>query len=343
MLMQRVADQVLGTAAQNADGRFVDFPQHAVGIQRQHGVVHAVQDGLVVVALGTDLLEQLRILDGYGGLRREGPQPPFVGAAKHAALAIQYLHHAYPALAPGENRHAQQAVGAVAGVPVELRVETGIAVGVANVDHAAGTEAFPGDTRICREANLLAANTAGDTRKQFVTGGVVEKQGAAVGFEQRGRRRHDFGQQRIEVDLGDDRDAYFQQHGFLALLAFDFLEQARVFECRRGLQRQPFKQPLVFAVEVADMLVQRLGDADHFAVLVADRDAENIPGAVAGAPVDLLIEARVGIHIGDDFGLAAGEHRTGDAEVAGEANFADDIALHDPREQLICLRIEKKE
>jgi hypothetical protein len=92
-----------------------------------------------------------------------------------------------------------------------------------------------------------------------------------------------------------------------------------------------------------DLLVQHLGDADHLAVLVADRHAEDVARAVAGAPVHLLVEARVGIGVGDDFRLAAGEHRTGDAEVAGEADFADGVALHHAREQFVGFGIMQEQ
>ncbi len=145
------------------------------------------------------------------------------------------------------------------------------------------------------------------------------------------------------MDLGDDRDADFKQHGFLALLPFDLLEQARILERGGSLQRQAFEQALVFAVEVAGTLVQHLGDADHLAVLVADRNAEDVARAVAGAPVHLLVEARIGVGVGDDFRLAAGEHRAGDAEPAGEADLADDVALHDAREQFIGFGIVQEQ
>ena len=96
-------------------------------------------------------------------------------------------------------------------------------------------------------------------------------------------------------------------------------------------------------IEIAETLVQRLGYADHLAVLVVDRNAENIPGTVAGMPVDFLIEARVGIGVVNDFRLTAGKHRAGNAEMDGEADFSYDIALHHPREQLIGLGIVKEQ
>ncbi len=343
MLVQRVAQQFRVVAVQDAARRFVDLLQDAVGVQRQHGIVHAVQNGLVVIARGADVLEQLRVLDGDGGLGRECPQPPFVGTAERPALAVQDLHDADLALAPGDDRHAQHAVGTVAGVPVDLGIEAGIAVGVGNVDHPPAAEAFAGNAGIGREADLRTADAAGDAGKQLVAYHVVEEQGAAVCIEQRGGRGHDLHQQRIEVDFGNDRGADFEQHGFLALLALDLLEQPRILERRGSLQRQPFEQALVFGVELSAALVQHLGDAYHLALLVADRNAEDVARVVAGVAVDVLIEARVGIGIGDDLGLAAGEDRAGDTEVAGEADFADRIALDYPREQLIGLGIVQKQ
>jgi hypothetical protein len=91
------------------------------------------------------------------------------------------------------------------------------------------------------------------------------------------------------------------------------------------------------------MLVQHLGDADYLVMLVADRHAEDVAGAVAGAPVDVLVEACIEIGVGNDFGLAAGEHRAGDAQMAGEADFADDVTLHDARKQFVCFGVEKKQ
>jgi hypothetical protein len=145
------------------------------------------------------------------------------------------------------------------------------------------------------------------------------------------------------VDFGNDRDADFQQHGFLALLALDLFEQARVLQRRGRLQREAFEQFLVLAVEIARLLVQHLGNADHLAVLVADRYAEDVARAIAGAAVHLLVEAWVGIGVGDDFRLAAGEHRTGDAEVAGEADLADGVALHHARKQFVGFRVMQEQ
>ncbi|MBK8768595.1 MAG: hypothetical protein IPM01_30330 [Burkholderiaceae bacterium] len=66
--------------------------------------------------------------------------------------------------------------------------------------------------------------------EKFVAVVIVKEQRAPVGVEQRGRRRHDFHQQRIEVDFGNDRDTDFEQQGLLALLALDPLEQPRILE-----------------------------------------------------------------------------------------------------------------
>src|SRR5262245_48570420 len=80
----------------------------------------------------------------------------------------------------------------------------------------------------------------------------------------------------------------------------------------RGLQRKRLEQPLVLGVESALPLVEGLRDADDLALLVADRDAQDVPRAVAALGVELPVEALVGIGVGDDFGLALGEDGAGD-------------------------------
>jgi len=100
------------------------------------------------------------------------------------------------------------------------------------------------------------------------------------------------------------------------------------------LQRQAFEQALVLGVEVAGKLVQHLGDADHLALLVADRHAQDVARAIARLAIDVLVEPGVGVGIADDFGFAAGEYRAGDAHVVGKADFANGVALQHAREQL---------
>ena len=252
------------------------------------------------------------------------------------------MHHADLAFAAGDDGHAQHAVGAVAGVAVDLLVEARVGVDVGQVDHLAVAEALAGQPGIGGKADAFGGDAAGHAGIEFLGGGIIEKQRAAVG-EQRGRRRHDLFQQRIEMDFRDDGNADFEQHRLLALLAFDFLEQAGVLEGRRSLQRQAFEQALVLGVEIAGELVQHLGDADHLALLVAYRHAEDVAGLVTGLAVDLLVETRVGIGVADDFRFAAREYRAGDAEMAGETDLAHGVALQHAREQLAGFGIVEEE
>ena len=261
-------------------------------------------------------------------------QPPLVGGAERAKPAVEDLHHADHARAPGDDGHAQQAAGPIAGAPVDFRIETRVLVSIQNVDHAARGEAFPRNAGIRGEADLRAVDAVRGVRKQFIALGVVQEEGSALGVQKLRRRRQDLGEQRPEADFRDDRTDDFEQHCLLALLALDFFEQARVLERGSGLLRQPLEQALILGVEVPGVLVQDLRDADHFAALVADRHAQDISGAITGAPVDLLVEALVVIGVRrNDFRLSLGEYRTGDADVAGKADFPHRIALHHARVQ----------
>ena len=133
---------------------------------------------------------------------------------------------------------------------------------------------------------------------------------------------------------GDDAVRHALQHRVgVVLHAPDVVEQLGVLERDGDLRRERLQPLLVLVREDAAALVQHLRDADHLVVLVDDRHAEDRPREEPGLLVEGGIEPEVGIGIGDVHALAGREDRTGNAEMAGEADFADLAARGHAREQ----------
>lgn len=226
MLLQPVAEQLRGAAAQQAYGRIIDLAHHAVGVERQHRIVHAVQNGLVVVARDIDFLEQPRVFDGDGRLRREGAQAAFIGVAELAALAIQDLHDADLALAAGDDRHAQQALGAVAGMP--LLVETRVGIGVGDDHRLAAGEYRAGHAEMAGEADLADGIALQHAREQLLGLGIVKEQRTAVGVQRLGDHFHQARKQYVEGKaVGDAIGDVGQRRGAPQLFG-DPVEQPRL-------------------------------------------------------------------------------------------------------------------
>ena len=243
----------------------------------------------------------------------------------------------------GGDGHAQHVVGLVPGAPVDLRIESRIGVGVGYVDRRACGEAFAGDPGVAGEPDFLDRRAAGDAGIQLAPRRVVQKQRTAVGFQKQRRRVDDLLQQRLKEDFGGDGAHHFEQQQLLALRALHFLEYPGVLERRGRLMRQRLEQLHILGVEIAPALVERLGDADHLLLPVADGNAQDVARTVPGAPVHIAVEAGIGIGVGDDLPASARKHRAGDAERGPKAHLAHNAALHHAGKQLAGLRVMEKQ
>ena len=133
---------------------------------------------------------------------------------------------------------------------------------------------------------------------------------------------------------GDDGGADEPLHHLL-----DLLVQERVVDRGRRLSAQRGEQLLVFIVEGFSILpVERLEDADHLAGDRAHRHAEDAARAIAGLLVDVLIEARVLVRVGD-----VDADRAGDAASHREADLAHAHSLRDLAPQLAALLVDEEE
>src|SRR4051794_13212007 len=93
---------------------------------------------------------------------------------------------------------------------------------------------------------------------------------------------------------------------------------------------------LVARGEDADSLVENFEGADDLVAVIAERDGEDIAGAVAGLAVDPGVEARVAVRVADIDGFTGRDGAAGDSDarietqdfVAAEGDFGPEfIAL----------------
>ena len=121
-------------------------------------------------------------------------------------------------------------------------------------------------------------------------------------------------------------------------------EEARVLEGDRDLRRHRRQRLLVFGVEgLAVGPVQDLHRAQHLAGLAEDGSAEDRAGAEAGEAVELGMEARVGVGVGDVGGVAGRDHVAGDALSERKADFAQAAALQHLRPDLAAAPVDEVE
>ena len=145
------------------------------------------------------------------------------------------------------------------------------------------------------------------------------------------------------MQLGRDRLGDRQQLDLLALRLLQPFDQKRLFERAGRVPVDRLGQLQIGLAERPRPLVQHLGDADRVAVAVAQRHAQDIAGAVAGAAVDLRVEARVLVGVGDDLGGAGAEHRAGDAGIGRDADLGHAVAAQHARKQLAGVAVVQKQ
>lgn len=100
----------------------------------------------------------------------------------------------------------------------------------------------------------------------------------------------------------------------------DLVVQLGVMQCEAAVHGERFERLLVVARERAAALVHHLDDADQRAAY-EDRHAQNGGRLVAGLRVDVAIEARIGVGVGNVEHLAVEGHLAGNAGADGEADL----------------------
>ena len=152
-------------------------------------------------------------------------------------------------------------------------------------------------------------------------------------------------EQNVEVKLGRDRLGDRQQLDFLALrprssrsmrnACSSAFAAWRLIASARARSAPPAK--------IARALVQHLGHTDRLAVAVAQRDAQDIAGAIAGLAVDLGVEARIPVDVGDDLGDPGRKHRAGNSGGRRHPNLRHAFAAQHARKQRAILAIVEKQ
>ena len=153
-----------------------------------------------------DLVVQQRIVDRGRGLAAQGREQLLVlGGEGLPVLLVQRLHHADHVAIDGAHGHAEDGLGLVAGLLVDVLVEARILVRVGNVDRRVGGGHRPGDAAVHGDADLLhAAQPLRHLGPQLAALAVDEEQGAAVGFDDARAGVDDQLEQPVEVPLGDE-------------------------------------------------------------------------------------------------------------------------------------------
>ena len=124
----------------------------------------------------------------------------------------------------------------------------------------------------------------------------------------------------------------------------DLVVQQSVVDRRRSLTAERGEQLLVLVGEGLPVeLVQRLQDADDLALHRAHRHAEDGPGLVTRLLVDVLVEPRILVCVGDVDRRIGARHRARDPSVHRDADFLGADALRHLGPQLAALAIDEEQ
>ena len=137
-------------------------------------------------------------LQRHRALRRECHGEGLVVVVEDAPRLVQHLHDADERIVVVDQRQRQRAAGAVPGFAVDARVEPRVGVAVGHVDDfpAAGA----GSDQPRRRGNPDGRGAGRHLQDQFIPGGVVEPDRAAIGREHLLRGGHHFREHRHQVE-----------------------------------------------------------------------------------------------------------------------------------------------
>ena len=321
------SDQRLRRQPENALCRLVDLHDDALPIERDDAVRQRLQDVLIVVLQCQYIGKQPGIFERDRDARGKGLQPADIHLSERPATLVEHLDDAEALAGPVDDRDVEQIAGAKAGGPIDFRVEARIGIGVGDVEQVAAGECRAGDPRGRGYADLFLLGALGHLGPEFVLGRVIDEERRALGVEQLGRRRHDAGEQGIDVQLGRDRFGDLQELQLFATGLLEPLLHLRLLEGTRGMTADRLQERHVDGGKRARALVQHLGDADDLVRAVAQRDAQYAAGAKSGASVDLRVEARVAISVVDNLGDTRAKYRAGDADVLRDPDLRHALAV----------------
>src|SRR6267142_562363 len=124
-------------------------------------------------------------LEGDRGLPDNGFEQFEISLRELALLLVQDLRSADDRALQGAEGDAENGVGDVAGLLVEVRIEALVGISVMNNDAAPACIDMSGDTQVIQHAKL-AREFAGDgARAKFAGVGITQKNGRAVSVDRR--------------------------------------------------------------------------------------------------------------------------------------------------------------
>ena len=142
----------------------------------------------VRVFLG-ELADRPRRLNGDGRLRRQRFQDLFILRVEPAVALVQHFESAdHFSVNQVLQRHGQQVASAVTGLDVDGGVKTGVAVGVADIDHLASQRRHSGNALAGVEANDLVAAER-HLRPELHRAAIEKENAGPVGVQKARRSR----------------------------------------------------------------------------------------------------------------------------------------------------------
>src|SRR5690554_1773535 len=126
--------------------------------------------------------KELRVLDGYSGLRRDRGEERFILFCEGAADLIEALNDAEDAPMVVHDRHADRRARPIAGAAIPFRIKAWILIGVGDVEALSARRDLTREPFSDREAQLADLIALGDARPELALLFVEEIDRRAIGL-----------------------------------------------------------------------------------------------------------------------------------------------------------------
>jgi hypothetical protein len=336
-------DDLVGPDAEDLRRGPVHRRQSAFAVDGYDAVAEALEHALEIGLHLADVLEQGGLLDGDARLGGEGGQQPLVVGREHARMLVHHLSHADDRSFLVADRHAEDRAGAEPRALIELGVEQRVAVRIGDVEGLARRRHAPCDAGADGEADLAPLEALGHLAPQLPLRAVEQEQRAALGGHDLARLLEDDLDQVGELQRAGERVRHVEQGGDLLPAGNDLLVEDGVPERERDDAAERVHGVHVAFVEGAVLAVHRAHHADDLAAVVAQRRAEHGAGVVPGLLVDLGVEGRMLVGVGDPHRLASGGDVAGDATGDREAELLRLHALRQLAPQLAAHAVDEEQ
>ena len=118
-----------------------------------------------------------------------------VPGVENPVVLVQNLQHADQGILVADERNRQHAARPVAGLPVDIAIETRVGIAIRDVDDLPGLRRFADNALVGRDADGIEVGA-----DKFVTDRVVQEHGAAIGMQHFARCVDNFGQHGVEIE-----------------------------------------------------------------------------------------------------------------------------------------------